>query len=257
MPPRNKYLTISVDDGHPTDLITAELLDQFDLKATFYFPKANPERAVMTDQHLRQIAKSFDVGGHTISHKSLKVMSDEVAFREINDGKNWLEDLTGQSVSAFCYPQGKFNSRTPDLIQSAGFKGARTCMHNLNDFPSNPYLWGLSTQAYSHSPRIHFQHALLESNFRGALNYFRIHKLARDWSQHFKNALDHVGQNGGIAHLYFHSWEIDEQGQWDKLREVLEDASKMKNFIRVSNSELFDLWPRNREAVWTQRKTVS
>src|SRR5688572_1978163 len=79
-----KYLTISVDDGHPTDLISAELLDRFNLKATFYVPKTNPEREVMGDQHLRQIGESFDVGGHTVGHTSLKVMNDARAFAEIS-----------------------------------------------------------------------------------------------------------------------------------------------------------------------------
>ena len=42
------YLTISVDDGHPTDFKSAELLARYGLKATFYIPARNPEREVMT-----------------------------------------------------------------------------------------------------------------------------------------------------------------------------------------------------------------
>ena len=32
---KEKYVTISVDDGHPTDLRTVDLLHKYGLKATF------------------------------------------------------------------------------------------------------------------------------------------------------------------------------------------------------------------------------
>jgi peptidoglycan/xylan/chitin deacetylase (PgdA/CDA1 family) len=233
-----------VDDGHPTDFRSADLLSHFDLKATFYIPKQNPERAVMDETQIREISNHFELGGHTVHHKSLKQMDDQTAFSEIKNGKDWLEDVIGKYVTAFCYPQGKFNSRTPQLIRKAGFAGARTCMFNLTAFPRDPYLWGLSTHAYSHTVRIHFQHALLERNYQGALNFFRVSRLATNWTQHFLSVLNHVEENGGIAHLYFHSWEIEQTKQWDQLKETLRNASERKSFTRLTNGELFNLWPK-------------
>jgi peptidoglycan-N-acetylglucosamine deacetylase len=237
-----KYLTISVDDGHPTDLRTASLLHDLGLKATFYIPKTNPEREVMSLADIREIAGQFDVGAHTGSHLSLRSMDNASAFAEIEGGKHWLEEVTGQRVSAFCYPRGKFNSRTRDLVKKAGFKGARTCMFNLHEFPADPFLWGLSTHAYSHSAGIQFRHALLEKNFKGAFNFIRLHKCAADWVEHFRAAIEHVATKGGIAHLYFHSWEIEEQGQWHRLTELLGEVAQRKDLVPVTNSELFDLW---------------
>jgi hypothetical protein len=238
-----KYLTISVDDGHPTDSRMANLLQQFDLKATFYVPQSNPERAVMSLNEIREIAGHFDMGAHTLSHGSLQRMDDARALAEIEGAKNWLEDLTGQEVAAFCYPKGKFNSRTPDLVKSAGFKGARTCMFNLHGFPKDPYLWGLSTHARSHSAAIQLRHALLEKNLKGALNFIRHHRSTADWVEHFRMAVEHVGKTGGIAHLYLHSWEIEEQGQWQRLTGLLREVAQRKDFVPVTNSELFELWP--------------
>lgn len=240
----SRYLTISVDDGHPTDFRSAELLSYFDLKATFYIPRQNPERAVIDENQIREIANHFEVGGHTLHHKSLKQMDDETAFSEVKNGKDWLEDVSGKAVAAFCYPRGKFNSRTPQLIRKAGFAGARTCMFNLTGFPKDPYLWGLGTQAYSHSVRIQFQHALLEGNYQGALNFVRVNKLSTNWTRHFLSVLNHVEKKGGIAHLYFHSWEIEQTGQWSPLKEILRNASERKGFVRLTNGELFNLWPK-------------
>jgi len=125
-----KILTISVDDGAPADLRTADLLMKYGLKATFYVPKENPERPVMSLKQIREIASSedFELGGHTVSHLSLHRMSHGQAKREIEDGKSWLEDTIGRSVTAFCYPQGKFSRTTPRLVEEAGFLGGRRFM---------------------------------------------------------------------------------------------------------------------------------
>jgi peptidoglycan-N-acetylglucosamine deacetylase len=238
-----KYLTISVDDGHPLDLRTGALLQRFGLKATFYIPQSNPERATMDPNDVREIARHFDVGAHSLNHVSLRSLDDAPAFLAIEGGKKWLEDLTGRRVSAFCYPRGKFNARTPGLVKKAGFKGARTSMFNLHEFPQNPFLWGVSTHGCSHSVAIQFRHALLERNFKGAINFVRNYGCATDWVEHFQIAVEHVAKNGGIAHLFFHSWEIDQQGQWHRLTELLQEMAQRKDFVTVSNSELFDLWP--------------
>ncbi|MCX6910233.1 MAG: polysaccharide deacetylase family protein [Verrucomicrobia bacterium] len=70
------YLTISVDDGHPLDMRTAELLDRHGLKATFYVPAANPEREVMTKEQVRELSRRFEMGGHTYHHVPLASLPD-------------------------------------------------------------------------------------------------------------------------------------------------------------------------------------
>ena len=60
MPPT--YLTFSIDDGHPKDLETADLLSKYGLKATFYIPATNPERPVMSASQIRTVAQTFEVG---------------------------------------------------------------------------------------------------------------------------------------------------------------------------------------------------
>jgi peptidoglycan/xylan/chitin deacetylase (PgdA/CDA1 family) len=238
----NRYLTISVDDGDPRDFRTAELLQKYALKATFYIPSQNPERPVMTESQIRELSGSFEIGAHTINHLPLKSMPESQAWREISGSKQWLEDTLGKPVVSFCYPRGKFNASTPGLIKRAGFLGARTLLYNLHTFPRNPFLWGLSTHAYSHSRAIQMRHAVLEGNVRGLLNVLGTYKGTTDWQQHFQCALDHVEKNGGIAHLYLHSWEIDELKQWDRLEATFAAISERRGFAKVTNGDLFEFW---------------
>lgn len=237
-----RFVTISVDDGDPQDFRTAELLHKYGLEATFYIPAKNPERPVMAESQVRELANSFEIGAHTVNHLPLKAMTDSQAWEEIAGSKRWLEDLLGKPCISFCYPRGKFNSKTPELIKKAGFLGARTCLFNLTTFPRNPFLWGLSTHACYHSKAIQLRHAALEGNIRGMFNFLGTYKGATDWQQHFQLALDHVEMNGGIAHLYFHSWEIDELKQWDRLDATLATISRRAGLKRVTNGKLFELW---------------
>jgi hypothetical protein len=85
---------------------------------------------------------------------------------------------------------------------------------------------------------IQLRHALVEANWKGASNYLSVFKRSTEWEEHFTHALDRVEMYGGVAHLFFHSWEIDQMNHWGKLRRVLEAASK-RDLIRVTNGELF------------------
>jgi len=239
--PMSSYVTISVDDGHPTDLRMAQLLDKYGLKATFYIPANNPEREVIAEKEVRELSCRFEIGGHTISHLSLTTMNEQRAWSEIDGCKKWLEDLLSSAVPSFCYPQGKFNKQSERLVAKAGFAGARTCLFNLSDFPNNPFLWGVSTHAYSHPAHIQVRHALLEGNFRGAWNYTTRYKRVTNWASHFLLSLDHVQKQGGIAHLFLHSWEIDQLNDWEEVESVFANISKASTVKRVTNGELFKM----------------
>jgi len=238
---RQRYITVSVDDGSPQDLRSAELLQKYGLQATFYIPATNPEHAVMPPDHIRELSRRFEIGSHTYNHKALGSLSDEQAWAEIRDGRKWLEDLLGEPVTSFCYPQGRFNRRTPGLVKRAGFLGGRTCHFNVHTFPADPFLWGVSTHACDHSQLIQVRHAVLERNWTGIRNFFSVYKGATNWQAHFFHGLRQVEQHGGIVHLYFHGWEVEDLGQWDQLSSALQSAAQC-GLTSVTNGELFRLW---------------
>jgi hypothetical protein len=59
-----------------------------------------------------------------------------------------------------------------------------------------------------------------------------------NWLELGKRLFDYVLQNGGVWHLYGHSWEIDELGLWEELRKILDYISNRKDVLYVSNCEL-------------------
>jgi exopolysaccharide biosynthesis WecB/TagA/CpsF family protein len=246
--PAERYVTISVDDGHPTDLRTLDLLQEFNLKATFYVPCANDERPVMTPYEIREIDRYCEVGGHTLNHVRLTWVSPDEGWREICDGKKSLEDTLGREAISFCYPGGKFNRRIEAQVKAAGFLAARTCKYFLTKFPTNPFNWGVSTYANTYQPYVQVRHALLESNFEGCFNYLTTFQARTGWGEQFQCALDQVAHQGGIAHLYFHSWEIDQNDEWDELRAVFQAISQYP-LTSVTNGEIYRRWYEKRGIV--------
>jgi len=49
---------------------------------------------------------------------------------------------------------------------------------------------------------------------------------------------DRVMATGGVYHLWGHSWEIEERGEWERLERVLSYIGRHEGVSYVSNSEL-------------------
>src|SRR5438874_5330287 len=84
--PNSKALlvTTSWDDGHPSDLRVASLLDKHGLSGTFYVPSANSEnKAVMAATEIAELGRRFEIGGHTQNHVSLTEMAPHLAADQI------------------------------------------------------------------------------------------------------------------------------------------------------------------------------
>jgi peptidoglycan/xylan/chitin deacetylase (PgdA/CDA1 family) len=208
-----------------------------------YIPARNAERPVITHAQVRDLATQFEIGSHTINHVVLTSLSARAAWNEIQGSKQWVEDTISRRARAFCYPRGKHSRGLAAMVKAAGFCGARTVMLNILDPPSDPYRWGVSTQAYSHSPAIQIRHALAERNLAGLKACASTFRFARQWDEHLRIAMRHVERQGGIVHLFLHGWEIDEQQQWGMLDNALRELASCPYLACVTNGELFANWP--------------
>ena len=149
---------------------------------------------------------------------------------------------------SFCYPGGKFNRRVEKQVAEAGFLAGRTCRYFLNDYPKNPFSWDISTYANTYPAYVQVRHCFLEYNFAGAYKYLTTFKARVPWAAQFICALEDVSRNGGMAHLYFHSWEIDQNGEWDVL-ESLFKAIGQYSLTPVTNGYLYRRWHEKRGLV--------
>lgn len=96
------------------------LLKKYNQKATIFIitDYINGENYLTEDQ-LKEIAASglVKIESHTKSHGYLDQMTYDQQVAEAVDSKKILEDITGQKVSVYCYPSGRYNQTTLDIIK--------------------------------------------------------------------------------------------------------------------------------------------
>jgi hypothetical protein len=221
------YITTSWDDGHPLDFRVAELLKRYGLSGTFYIP-LTAENETMTAAQLRELSRAFEIGSHTLHHHVLTSLTDQQAWREIADSKSWVENKTGLPCLMFCAPKGKYGNRHLEMIARAGYLGLRTVELTSLDFPRRQaglLLMPTTVQAYPHGFVAFARNATNRAAF-GNLWRYVVHGRSAEWPALAQSLLRQALTFGGVFHLWGHSWELQETGQWHRLEELLRFMSR-------------------------------
>ena len=240
-----KIVTTSWDDGDPYDLKAAKLLRAKGLPGTFYFPfRGHHGGRTLEPSQLRSMAsEGFEVGGHTVSHSVLPQLSSNEIGREVGVCKNRLEDILGERVRMFCYPMGRFNANVIRHVKEAGYEGARTTHMFRQGLDFSPFRMPTSLHAYPNTKMQYTKNLVKSGNIRGAFDY--VTQLIRldSWVSTAKVLFDRVLKEGGIWHLYGHSWLIEEMGLWDDLKEILNYVCGRQGVRYLNNSEVLTFLP--------------
>jgi peptidoglycan/xylan/chitin deacetylase (PgdA/CDA1 family) len=233
-------ITTSWDDGHPLDQRIAELLAKYGLTGTFYIPLEN-SRPVMAAGQIRELSEGFEVGAHTIDHVVLTEVSEGTAEEQIRESKERLEDLTGRACETFCFPKGQFHRCHLEMVRRAGFRCARTVELLSTQFPvqrAGILLVPTSVQATPHPWTVYARNCAKRLGFRTMVNFI-LHARSRNWAETTHAMLQVVARHGGVFHLWGHSWEIEEQQQWQQLESVLREMQSLRSSAPcVPNSRL-------------------
>jgi peptidoglycan/xylan/chitin deacetylase (PgdA/CDA1 family) len=88
-----------------------------------------PAHLMMTSQEVRLMRQAgMQIGAHTVSHPILAKLTLEQAQQEILDSKLKLEEILGERVGLFAYPNGKptedYLPHNVDLVRTLGFDAA-------------------------------------------------------------------------------------------------------------------------------------
>ena len=234
------WITTSWDDGHPLDMRLADLLRRNNLKATFYIPRAIPS-GVMSEMQIRELSHSFEIGGHTLDHVFLPTVPDARAREQIAGCKKWIEDTTGKSCDMFCPPAGRFNQAHRSMIIEAKFVGFRS-VELLSTAPPTPsgglQEMATSLQSFPHRPTTYLKNAVKRKAWKSLFHYVA-QGAPSDWEKHAQQLLRAVVEHGGVFHLWGHSWEIQQAGQWDAVERVLGLMGQFAKDAQVAtNSEI-------------------
>lgn len=237
-----RIVTTSWDDGDPADLRLAELLRSRGVRGTFYVPISYNGRETLTHADLRSLSsEGFEVGAHGYSHKLLGGLSAADLAAEIEPCKPTLEGIVGQEVRMFCYPQGRYDARAIRALKSAGYRGARTVRMLATGSEFEPFEMPTTVQVYPHSRSVYFRNVARGGKISSLITCLAFSNRLTNWLDLGQRLFDSVLENGGIWHLYGHSWELDEQGLWKDFEQLLDYVCKRDDVMYVANGETLQL----------------
>ncbi|KWV55982.1 hypothetical protein AS156_05060 [Bradyrhizobium macuxiense] len=244
------YVTTSWDDGHPNDLRLAAMLARYAITGTFYVPAAT-ERETMSAPQMRELTRDFEIGAHTLHHVDLTGVADHAALSEIVDSKAWIEDMTGFRCLCFCPPIGRYSSRHLGMIRKAGYVAVRSVELLSLDFPrpqAGLLLMPTTVQAFPHRFPVFARNAIKRLALANLWRYV-VHGRTAEWPELAGSLLRQAIARGGVFHLWGHSWELEDDSQWQRLEDVLRFmASSLSQAPAVTNGQLCQLTASARPA---------
>jgi hypothetical protein len=219
------FITTSWDDGHPSDMRIAELLDKYGMQGTFYVPSVNREgRPVISGAEIRQLASQC---------------APVEAEMQIRENRDYLADLLGAEIAGFAYVRGKHNATTRALVRRLGFKYARTTVNfecrlgaDLSSIPT-------TIQFFAHGPATKLRNLLRRGISRDRMSIMAASMKAGCLSSACFDAALAARSHGEFFHLWGHSWELDEFELWSEFETVLARLREI-GAGRVSNGALVD-----------------
>jgi len=234
-------VTTSWDDGDVLDVKLAALLDKYGAKGTFYI--TSNRKNCLTEDEIIAISSKHEIGAHTMSHPLLTEIPAEEAEKQISESKNYLEKVTGKQIKMFTYPAGDYNASIVNIVRSCGFNGARTTKDWSWDLPENAFEMPTSLHVYPYlfRPDAKSIRAWLRPLFHNLPKIIR-HRLRPaaifSWRNLALAMFDRAYAEGGVFHIWGHSWEIEKYKMWEDLENLLKYISSKKNVEFKTNGEI-------------------
>ena len=147
-------IAITFDDGYADNLeVAAPILKDFGFSATCYIvsdcigeynrwdaEKLCVSKPLMTYEQVESwLAHGMEIGSHTRTHSRLDLLTRENALQEIVGSKEALTKITGRPIDNFCYPYGRYDEATVQLVKEAGYVTATTTKAGSSNTTSDPF----------------------------------------------------------------------------------------------------------------------
>jgi peptidoglycan/xylan/chitin deacetylase (PgdA/CDA1 family) len=213
------HISFSWDDGAKEDLKLMDLSLKCHIPGIFFIPATNPERGVIDGESIKLLAgNGFEIGAHTYSHVYLNKLGINEADKEMEDGKNYLEQLLGMEIDHFCFPGGKYNKNLIKISKKY-FRTARTADTGAI----------VQNNSFLIKPAFHFYNrgkkSLIYNSLKNNSPIFRmslINIACSDYFEFLRKLVDNLASNSADTNIIIwgHSWEIEQFQLWNKLEEM-------------------------------------
>jgi len=81
----------------------------------------------------------MEIGNHSVSHPNLSSLGYDAQRAEIEDAANTITEVLGEHPRFFCYPLGRFNATTRQILRETGHHAAVTTSDGTLKWYADPY----------------------------------------------------------------------------------------------------------------------
>lgn len=204
-------IQISVDDGTKDDIRIARLCEKYGVDCTFYLPVdivgvcLQKGWEPLKPQDEEYIARNFEIGSHTITHRHLTQIPIEEAIEEIKDSKTILENKYDQNITKFCYPRGYANETLKKVVEKSGYTYARSTAIGHIGEPDDPLF--ASTAVHMGCP--------VREEYKGST-----------WLDYGLKLLDKAREEDKDFEAWCHSWELTRYNEWNNVELFIKELAR-------------------------------
>jgi hypothetical protein len=124
----------------------------------------------------------------------------------------------------FCPPAGRYKPQHLPIFKKSGYAAIRTVEFMSFDLPrsdkSGLLMMPTTMQAFPQPVRNYLKN-LAKRRAWGNLWRYVVHGRSRDWVVLARRLLNRASEEGGVFHIWGHSWELEQTDQWSRLDQVL------------------------------------
>ncbi len=222
---RKKAFTLSYDDNITQDERLIHLMEKYRVKGTFnlipnwfaaedaVFPEDETYINV-TEKKARELYRNdwVEVANHGFNHIKMICFSTVKMTEDTMACRRKLEEMFGGIITGYAYPYGCYSKELMDVLEMCGIDYARTvCSSNNFELPENWLeIW----------PTCHYAEATLP-------------QLTEDF------LTNEVQGNPYMFYVWGHSFEFDQQDNWNIIEDLLEKVSGKEDEIwYATNGEI-------------------
>ncbi len=195
---KSKAVTFSFDDGVVQDVNMIEMLNKYNLKATFninsellgkggFLERENQKicHYKVLPEDVKHVYSGHEVAVHTLTHPNLTTLGESEIILQVEQDRKNLEELVGYDVVGMAYPCGGVNNddRVAKIIkENTKIRYCRT-ITDTDSFEIQPDLWRFNPNTSFKNPE-------------------RMMKLAEEF-------LASTSENPQVLYIWGHSYELD------------------------------------------------
>lgn len=207
----HKALTLSYDDGKLYDKRLVEKFNEYGLKGTFHLNSGKfGTDGVVSSSEVAVLYAGHEVSCHTVHHPFLEQTPAEQIVQEIMEDRIKLENIVEYPVRGLSYPFGTYSDQVVSLLPALGIEYARTIeSHGRFDMPKDLFRW---------HPTCH-------------------HNKVMEYASQFV-ALEERPSHMALLYVWGHSYEFEDEGNWDLLDRLGEIVAGKQDIWYATNAEI-------------------